>query len=728
MSIRNRKLIAGMGAWLGCMPAFAQDAPAPSVEEVVVTATRRQQSLQDIPIAITALSGEDIERARVNGFADMQSLVPGLQVNRNNAVLAFTMRGVGSNFRVQGVDTTIALHTDGIYLSNGFAAQAAFFDVERIEAVRGPQGVLYGRNASGGAINVISKRPTQEWSGFASATAGNYEAMDFEGALSGPIVEDKVLFRVGGFSHTRDEGYGTNFTTGHPNDDLAERGAKATLLFRPTETFEALIRADYYWADDHSLGTQALPGSAPGRISNCLVAAPCAPGLTHAETLGGVIASGFDSYANAGAERHMEFWGVSAEMSYEASDQLTIKSLTGYRETKASNQTDNDQTALAAVDPLLTIMSARQFSEELQLNWQTERTFTVLGLYYFEEHRPSLTLLEFPALDFLPPPNYGDVYQDGFVDTSAYAAFGNIDYELTDRLTVGLGARYSEETKKNEGFNAAVFGPLTFSSQEKTWSAFTPRATVNYRLTDDVSVFGSIAQGFKSGQFGVAIPVGAEPEYIWDYEAGLKGAFLEGDLHASASVFYYDFKDLQLQVFRGPTNLIINSPKASSYGIEVALDWQLPAQVRLFADATWMHSEFEGLVSDDPNTGEVNADLSGNRFPYTPDLQVNVGIEKAFTWASAGEGTLRIENQYTSDTYLDILQSRLNAFRPEYHILNASYRHELAGGWSLLVWGKNLGDERVVMAANFSPSTVGWGRLVNYNAPRTYGVTVRLDF
>lgn len=731
MSSRVGLVLGPVALGICCTPAFAQDQASggSGLEEVLVTATRREQSLQDIPISITALGAEDLQRARVNSFADLQGVVPGLQVNRNNAALAFTMRGVGSNFRVQGVDNTIALHTDGFYLSNGFAAQAAFFDVDRIEAVRGPQGVLYGRNASGGAINVISKRPTDYFSGYASATASNFEGFDVEGVLSGPIVEDKLLFRLGGFSHTRDEGYGENPTTGQQVDDLDERGARATILFRPNDSFEAIIRGDYYWADDLSLGTHALPGSAPGRVSACPAPAPCTPGLTRAETLGGVIANGFDSNANSGAERRMEIWGVSAELSYEATDNLNFKSLTGYRETDSFNQTDNDQTQIAAVDPLQTIMSAHQFSQEMQLNWQASRAFTVIGLYYFNEHRPSITSLDFPALDFLPPPNYGSVYQDGFVDTQAYAIFGNVDYELSDRLTIGVGARYSEETKKNEGINAAVFGPALFSSQEKTWDAFTPRVTLNYRLNADMSVYGSVSQGFKSGQFGVAIPQGADPEYIWDYEAGVKGSFRDGALNAQASVFYYDFKDLQLQVFRGPTNLIINSPEATSYGLEMAADWKVTDSFRLFADVTWMHSEFEDLISDNPNTGEANADLSGNRFPYTPDLVANAGVEKVFTWQRAGEGTLRLENQYTSDTYLDILQSRVNAFRPEYNIVNASYRHQFAAsGWSVLLWGRNLTDEQVVMAANFSPATVGWGRLVNYNAPRTYGLTVRLDF
>ena len=730
--VANYGLMIGLipGLVLSSITARAQEQDTgPQLEEVLVTATRREQNLRDVPIAIRALSSQDIEQARVNGFADLQTVVPGLQVNRNNAVLAFTMRGVGSNFRVQGVDTTIALHTDGVYLSNGFAAQAAFFDVDRIEAVRGPQGVLYGRNASGGAINVISRLPTDTFSGFAAGTLGNYDSVDVEGAFSGPLVADKVLFRIGGFSHTRDDGFGDNRTTHQPNEDLDERGARATLLFRPTDSFEAIVRADYYWAEDNSMGTQALPGSAPGRISACPPAAPCTPGLTRAETLGGVIHSGFDSYANASAERSTEIWGVSADLKYQLSEQIALKSLTGYRETEAFNQTDNDQTRVAAVDPLQTSMQGRQFSEEVQFNWQGARTFAVLGLYYFNEHRPSITFLGFPALDFLPPPNYGDVYQDGFVDTDAYAAFGNVDFELTERLTIGLGARYSEETKKNQGFNAAVFGPLTFTSQEKTWNAFTPRLTLTYRLTDDVSVYGSVSQGFKSGQFGVAIPIGAEPEYIWDYETGLKGNFLDGAMNVEVAAFYYDFEDLQLQVFRGPTNLIINSPAATSYGLEAAFNLALPADFRVFADVTWMHSEFENLRSDNPNTGEINADLSGNRFPYSPDVVASVGVEKIITWGGAAEGTFRIENQYTSDTYLDILQSRTNAFRPEYNILNASYRHQFTGsGWSMQLWAKNLTDERVVMAANFSPANVGWGQLVNYNPPRTYGFTVRLDF
>ena len=708
---------------------FTQGIPATS-GDIVVTATRRAQNLQDIPIAITALGGETLQNQKITALTDVQGLVPGLQVARNNAVVSFTLRGVGSNFRVQGVDTTVAVHTDGVYISSPNAIQASLFDLDRIEVVKGPQGVLYGRNASGGAINLISRLPTTTLSGYALATYGNFNNVELEGAVGGPIAGDKLLGRIGGF-YRRHDGYGRNITLDLPNNDLDEYGFKGTIELKPASGLSFLVRGDYYRGKDYSQGTDALPGAAPGRPQNCLLRPNvCAPGKTLAETRGGTIAPDpRDTYANVPTKRDLTVWGFSGEANLELSDHLTLKSLTGYRYVDSYQQLDQDQTQLSVNDPFIQTVKGGQFSEELQLAYKTRGLYAILGGYFFDERRDVFFRLAFPALSFLPPPNYRDVAQVGYTKTRAYAVFANADIDITSRLTVGLGARYSNETRGTAGFNVAIFGPgVTIPLTERTFDAFTPRATLNYEIDDDLTFYASVSRGFKSGQFGVAVPVPAEPEFLWDYEGGLKGKAFGGAVRFSAGAFYYDFSNVQLQLFRGPVNVITNAPGGTAYGAEGTLDIQLPARFRVHADALVEHSQYNDLVTDDPNTGAANVNFDGNRFPYTPGFSYNLAVEKDFTIASLGTGTLRFEDQYNSDTYLDIYQNRTNGFRPAYHILNASYRQVINDRLSVILWGKNLADNTIVMAANFGVGLVGNTQLVNFNPPRTYGVTLRSEF
>jgi iron complex outermembrane recepter protein len=703
---------------------------ADATGDIVVTATRRAQNLQDIPIAITAVSGEALQNQKITSLLDIQGLVPGLQVARNNAAISFTLRGVGSNFRVQGVDTTVAVHTDGVYISSPNAIQASLFDIDRIEVVKGPQGVLYGRNASGGAINLISRLPTSDLSGYAQATYGNYQDVEVEAAVSGPIVQDRILVRIAGFFRDRG-GYGRNFTLNQDNNDLHEYGAKATVQLKPSDNFQIIVRGDYYRGNDHSQGTDALPGSAPGRPKPCLPSpALCLPGKTLAESRGGIIAPNpRDTYANIATERDLRVWGVSGEVTLDVTDNIALKSLTGYRYVDSFQQLDQDQTQLSVNDPFVQTVKGGQFSQELQASYRSNGVYAILGGYYFDERRDVFFKLQFPALSFLPPPNYRDVAQIGYTQTKAYAAFGNVDIDVTSKFTLGLGARYSSEKRGTAGFNVAIFGPgVTLPLTERTFNAFTPRVTLDYKLTPDLTAYASVSKGFKSGQFGVAVAVPAEPEFLWDYEGGLKGRILDGAIRFSLGGFYYDFKNVQLQLFNGPVNVITNAPAGVAYGGEATIDIRLPAAFRLHVDALLEHSEYKGLITDNPNTGQAKVDLSGNRFPYTPTFSYNVALEKDFELGRLGTGTLRIEDQYNSKTYLDIYQNEVNGFRPSYHIVNVSYRQQFTDHLSLQLWAKNLTNIDRVMASNFGIGPVGNTRLVNFNAPRTYGVTLRGQF
>lgn len=731
--------------------ATAPEAADSGVQDIVVTATKREQNTTQIPASITAIGSDSLLQRKITEVRDLNSLVPGLQIAPNNADVSVTIRGVGHTLFSPAAENSVALHLDGVYLSRPAAAQSAFFDVSRIEVLRGPQGTLYGRNATGGAINIISNDPTREFSGYVSATAANYERTDIEAVVSGPIAGDKLLVRFGGFYHRRGEGFGTNLADGSDVDNLDEYGFKGAIVAQPTDKLKLTLRGDYYHASDsyglyHNFGTVRAP----------------APGVqTFQELLGGRPAANVrDTNYNEPNHRYGKFWGISGVLNYELADSLTFRSTTGYRRTDSSYRTDTDGTPLAVFDPFLLSAQSRQFSEEAQLTWQTKQLYALLGAYYFRETTNSHLeiqdylsrgLPQFGIPRILPAP-FGPFLQISRLHTEAKALFANADWKITDRLTLTGGLRYSDETKDNRGFEIAFFPdfvdyPATgYETVDASRSshALTPKGSIKFDITNSINVYASASRGFKSGEFIAGTNQYAKPETLWAYEAGLKGVFFDRALRASVSGFYYDYSNLQVQRLQTPLTFLENVRKSRIEGAEAEFAARLPAGFSVDGNATYLSTRLGDFFTQDPNiAGNPVVNLKGNRFAFAPKFTANGGIEKHIRFDDTTEGTLRFDVQHTSATYLDIFNSNPANYRPTYNILNASYRQSFRNGrLSLLFWGKNLTNKTVILnsttvdapnliiptAPGGPPYPTASNELVNLNDPRTYGVTLRMQW
>ena len=733
--------------------AHAQTVPggaaqADSVEQIIVTATKREQNLSEIPASISAVSGEMLERKVQRQITDLNATAPGLQVTPNNAEVSVTIRGVGHALYSPAAENSVALHLDGVYLGRPAAAQSAFFDVSRVEVLRGPQGTLYGRNATGGAVNIVSNAPTDTFSGRVSAGMGNYQRTDLEGVVSGPIVPDVLLARAGVFFHKRGEGFGINLADGSKVDDLDESGAKLAIEARPSEKLKLLLRGDYYHADD-AYGLYHF-------AANVRQPAPGVPSLPQA--LGSAPAADIrDTNFNQPNHRYADLWGTAFEASYAINDALSVKSVSAYRQTIARYQTDIDGGQLAIFDPFKFNAKSRQYSQELQLNWKGDNLYLVAGAYYFNEETRSQLYIDsylaegLPAMHIPPilPAPFGVFDQQARLKTEAKAVFANLDWDASNRLTLGFGLRYSQETKSNQGFNITFFPdyahwPATgyiVVDDSRTSHGVTPRFTARYAVSDDLNVYGSVSRGFKSGEFIAGTTQYAKPEFVWAYEAGIKGDLFDRRLRGSLSAFYYDYSDLQVQRVQTPYTFLENAPKGTLKGVEGEGSLRLPAGVLVDGNFALLDTEVKGFITEDPNLpGNPVRDLTGNRFAMSPRFTYNVGVEKSLSLGPIGTGVLRVDYQHTSDTYLDIFNSRGTAFRPAYGLVNASYRHTLpAEGWSLLAWAKNLGDKTVHMSSTANqipnllvPTLPGFTppypsasvEMVNLNEPRTFGLTI----
>jgi iron complex outermembrane receptor protein len=503
--------------------------------EIVVTAQKREQSLQDVSAAVTALSSERLETAQINNIEDLQWIVPSVYFGNDFNMAKITIRGVGANTSTTGSETGVALHVDGAVVSRAEAQLTSLFDLERVEVLRGPQGSLYGRNAVGGSINLITAKPTETTDGYARISYGDYDYIDFEGALSGPLGTDFLLGRLAVKAEERD-GYGENPVTGNSVDDLERKMARVHLQFNFTDDFDILLSGEYYDQDDASRALKYRREAFPGVLR--LTSGGCQP------VVGGVpspctfaaeprdIASELDPFTDT------ETWAATGTLTWQLSDTLTLVNITNYRELETVIGQDLDLAATLnsrATTGFNTTYQRRdvdseQTSNELQLKFENDRVNGVVGLFYLDEtQRPvdtvdlnayygqpgMLALLANPALGAFPPISATGLQIDGvnvpavpvdpllaaelcntahYVDvdpanppepkrvcihsdlgTEVYALFGQVNVTLGEDWILKLGGRYSEEERTASNPSLIVarngLGPVLLTTPDGTFNS-----------------------------------------------------------------------------------------------------------------------------------------------------------------------------------------------------------------------------------------------------------------
>jgi iron complex outermembrane receptor protein len=708
----------------------ASDSSAPSeglaLSEIVVTATKRELNLDDVPAVITAVSAASLQQGHISDLTDLNGLVPALEIRPNNTDVALFLRGVGHPAYSPQAENSIALNLDGVYLSRPAEGLNAFFDVNRVEALSGPQGTLYGRNATGGVVNIVSNSPTRDPEGYLAVTGANYGRVDVEGVYSGPLT-DNLQIRVGGYEHRQFDGFGDDHFTGTQNSDLHEDGGKIALQYEPTERLTLVLRVDGYHANDHDAGY--FYDGPSGRLP-----------VTTIQHLGGQTYSNpFDNDSDLPNSRQVTLAGTSLDVKYEVSPALTLKSLTAYNYVAAQYATDLDQTS-ATLQEFFLVQHADHYSEELSAAINVGHLFANLGLYYFGELNRSQLLsygplyYAFPARG-IPIPAYiahpgstGYFNEIGDGKTNAEAIYGNASYDVTSRLTLGVGLRYSHEEKQNIGDTSYVVTPLIPFDGTKHSDGLTPAFNAIYKLDSNLNLYGSASRGFKSGEWVAGTSDYAQPEFVWDYELGVKGHAFDHHLDFTLGGFYYDYKNLQVEILQGVSGVLINVPSSEFYGLEGSVRALLPADLELTTAISALHTRLGTFYSADPNLpGNPLVDLVGNRAPNAPAFQASLTLSRKMDFGRSGSGVATVNYSWQDSAYLDIFNVKDNSYRPSYSLLNASYLYNLPGpNWSILLWGKNLTNKIVVDTATVS-SQYNF-QLANWSNPRTYGATLKFSF
>ena len=645
---------AAQSAPAAVAPATADQPPATTgLSEIVVTAQRRTERAESTPLALTAISGKELQTTGVNSIEGLSQSIPNVEFGSNAADAKIFIRGVGYDSISPGGETRVAVYENNVYEARSQAAFTTLYDINRVEVLRGPQGTLYGRNAVAGAINIITSDPGSQLNGYLSGTAGNFGLIQTEGAVGGPVAQ-WLSARVA-FQTVDRDGYGHNIGTGEQVDDDHSRSVRLTLLAKPTDNIQDRLTADYFDERDHNYGYHFLGQSTPGVIPYAIAS-------------GDTVPTNPEDYAGQNPMNHLEAYGVSNELTVDLNKFLTLTSVTGYRHL-TSQLADSVYGGVKNLQPQSLYENSNSYTQELRLSGSDGIFKYVGGLYYFNEdhstdnHVPSsLVFFGGPVADYVQFYNAG-----GTEVVNAYAAFGQVDVKLLPPLTFTAGVRYSYEKRHLNEFSSIdittpyninmPFGPSvpttgTFDSLTASYTSFDPRFSLSYQIDPHVIGYVTYSQGFKSGGFNIGgVQPAFLPEHIKDYEGGLKGDYFDGHLRANVSAFYYDYTNLQVNEAVNLALVTLNAASATVKGVEGEFTALPTTHLRVSLNAAWLdatYTHFNTADPDRPLLGVLN--LSGNYLNYAPKYKV--GLEVAYTIPSQyGDFTPTADVNWTDKIY-----------------------------------------------------------------------------
>jgi len=693
------------------------------IEDIVVTAERRSEGLQNVPIAITALSGETLQDAGVTSVGELVQLTPSLQFGERFGNVFIAVRGIGQAGQDIGSQSGVTVSQDGVPLLNHFMMDGTFLDVAQVAVLRGPQGTFEGRNATGGAINVYSNQPTEEFAGSVAVTAGEYERWGVRGFVNVPIISDRLMARVA-FQKEEADGWLRNDTLGIDKNDTDLTQVRASLLGIVTEDFS--VRAIFEATRDR--GNPAF-ATVLGRARPDRPTVVEALGLPRNDLENRVV------YMNHTDQRDAENHKSILIGNWNVNPGLTITSTTGYiRHELVLTDTDNDGTSGDFSDFPYVAIRVNQFTQDLTATADLNSTTDLIaGAFYMNGDSSQ------PLILSVPPALIGAFNYDPLETLDSYAVYAQLRHQLTDSVRVTVGGRYTID-EKDFVMDAEILGANVRRTADDSWGAFTPRFVIDYVPNDNTLLYASASRGFKSGGFNtfadVSQPVNLfDPEFVWNYEAGLKAALFERSLRMGVTAFYSDYTNLQQTLFRinPQTNVryprVENAASASISGVELDLEAIPVRGLRLRASATWLDAQFGHLTSIDPIYPERgDQDLTGNRLPQAPEWQFGVSGEYGLPISSSLEIKARADYKWQSEIYFDLFNNPLNT-QGTYGLLNASLSiGTLDERWSLTAFVRNAFDERYVSQSLTSASDTVPARVGQLGAPSQYGVTLHHRF
>jgi iron complex outermembrane receptor protein len=731
-------IAASAGAETSIPKEAIESASSGSMEEIVVTAQKRQQSLLDVGISISVANEEAIRDQRITGVTDISMFTPNANVKETVPGLMpiITVRGVGLNDFNAANNPTTGVYVDEVSLSSLALLSSDFFDLERMEVLKGPQGTLYGRNSTAGALNIVTAKPNL--SGFDarfSGSVGDYNLLEVDGMVNAAL-SDSAALRVAFKKIDQGEGYWENRTSG---DDVGQRDVtmlRTQLLWEASDNAEILFKLEKLRGRSE-LGSAEFFGVVPTAAeANC----PGKPGCAN-----------FLGYSDVDSDPYKGDWSIDPDYDLNETiatikaevdlDFATLTSVTGYIDFDRSYVSDVDASPMRILD-FTNTDDVRQLSQEIRLAGETEQIVWQAGLFYSRDEVKTTYSGELQAL------LNTTTFTGAKLDANSKALFINVEWSLAEDWTLITGLRATKEEKSMVGstidlvtelpasfFSMTPFGagPVTLASVDDSISDTSVdwKVGLNWSLADSTLMYMSASRGTKSGGFftGVAamnsqlIPY--DKETLTAYELGIKGSLSEYGLSYDGSLFYYDYDDIQTYKSDNtgavPVNRLSNVEGATIYGADLQLRWRSASVdgLSVVAGLGFLNTELESFTSQ----GTVIP--KGNEQPEAPDFSGNIGIRYAFSVSEKVSGQFAVDGQYQSEVFHNAINTPLLA-SDAYNVVNARMQFYFSRDVELSIWGKNLADKVYVTQAG-GGLALGNGFRV-YGAPRTYGVTVTKFF
>ncbi len=742
------------------------------LEEVIVTAQKREQNLQQTPISVSAFTAESLNSKGLNNLAQIGDFAPNVTLDFTSPIsgasstLVAYIRGIGQSDFAMNFEPGVGVYVDGVYYARTVGSVIDMLDIDHIEILKGPQGTLFGRNTIGGAINVVTGRPTDKFAAGGEFTFGRYNRQDFRGKVNIPLL-DNVVASISVSSKNRD-GYVhriafPGFSNAEPSDLRYDNGllddlpngndlgnennntVRTKLLWDIDETKELLISVDYEHVRENSApstsvaifpnGPDGLPGTADDTLSalyNACTAGIGPPICTNVAGVGDLTGrtpydarfltgDKFTTYGNSISGTAIDTWGISATFSWELSGSLSLKSITAYRELDSAFGEDADGSPLV-IDHHGFSMAQEQVTQELQLIGQTARLRWITGAYYFYEDG---------GIHDLVPLGGGLLQVDGpnDIENQSFALFGQATYNITEPWSVTFGARYTWEYKDFTGGqrdrNALAFNlglPLALHPDptdptlyfppglnEQDFTDFSIRAGMEYQLNAEIFTYVSYAEGFKAGGWdtrltapNLEVPPFAE-ESAKTIELGIKSEWLDRSLRLNVAGFFTDYGNLQLIVQKGISPLTANAGKSEITGAEVELEWLPMTDLLLSGNYGWIDAEYTRLDAAANAAGIFLA----NKFNNTPEHAFSIAADYTQRFGNGGALAWHLDYAWKDDHFNDAVNTP-ELFQDAFGLLNASITYNSPDErWFIGFGGQNITDKEYIVSG-FNQPGIGY--------------------
>ena len=675
------------------MKAHAQGAGA--IEEILVTATKRSQSMQDVAISMSAFSGEQLEELGIDEPLALNFQIPGLMMNQQNGGLTPVIRGIGTLDVSAGQESSVSVYIDGMLSVAPYGNTFSFNNIERIEVLKGPQGTLFGRNSAGGLIHVITKTPQQETEVYGSVSFGDYDTLRAKlyatTGLSDTLAADIAITYL-----NQDKGYGENVDTGTEFDTQEDLLIRSKWLWTPTE--KTTVTAAFMYSDTEY---------------TCCIAKQFLPDAVGLDGVTGYTGDFYNITGLIDPDATSDGYNIALTIEHEFAN-FTIKSITSYQELDAFQSFDNDQTLVPIVDVWIDEQLYETWTQEIQLISNTDsRLQWIVGAFYMDDEAgfggPYGLGLEGAGVGGV------GLSIDGIISTESIAVFGEITYAISESTELTVGARYTDDQRDHLAgiqvhipiFDADgnfVGGPevavaLPPTANDESWNEPTYRVILSHRFNDQVMVFGSYSRGFKAGNFNAVGPfdLPTEPEIVDTFEIGFKSDLFDRRLRLNGAIYYNEYDDIQLGVTVGPSIVTVNATSAESQGFEFDATAVLSDNLELLFGFSYIDSEildFPNAICFFPNpaggSDEVICDASGNTLPRAPEFTFN--IAPTLTVPMGGGHFRATIGLYYNDGFFWTFDNVRE--ESSYTLLNASIGWTAADErWGIRLFGANLLDE-----------------------------------